>query len=58
MRATCALLAISPWPLPPAQRIVALAPSLTELMFAAGADSRLVGVARFSDYPSAAKTFH
>jgi hypothetical protein len=55
MRATCALLAISPWPLPPAQRIVVLAPSLTELMFAAGADSRLVGVARFSDYPSAAK---
>jgi len=39
----------------PAQRIVALAPSLTELVFAAGAGSRLVGVARFSDYPSAAK---
>ena len=38
----------------PAQRIVTLAPSLTELVFAAGAGDRLVGVARFSDYPPAA----
>ena len=56
MRATCALLAISPWPLMPAQRIVALAPSLTELVFAAGAGGRLVCVARFIDYPPAAKS--
>lgn len=39
----------------PAQRIVALAPSLAELAYAAGAGERLVGVARFSDYPAAAR---
>jgi iron complex transport system substrate-binding protein len=39
----------------PAQRIVALAPSLAELAFAAGAGERLVGVARFSDFPPAAR---
>jgi len=39
----------------PAQRIVALAPSLAELAFAAGAGGRLVGVARFSDFPPAAR---
>ena len=39
----------------PARRIVALAPSITELVFAAGAGAKLVGVARFSDYPPAAK---
>ena len=38
----------------PAQRIVAIAPSLTELAFAAGAGGRLVGVARYSDFPPAA----
>ncbi len=35
----------------PAQRIIALAPSVTELVYAAGAGDRLVGVARYSDYP-------
>lgn len=35
----------------PAQRIVALAPSITELVYAAGAGSRLAAVPRFSDYP-------
>ncbi len=39
----------------PAQRIVALAPSITELVFAAGGGERLVGVARYSDYPEAAR---
>ena len=39
----------------PAKRIVAIAPSLTELAFAAGAGSRLVGVARFSDFPPEAR---
>lgn len=39
----------------PARRIIALTPHLTELVFAAGAGARLVGVARFSDYPAAAK---
>jgi iron complex transport system substrate-binding protein len=40
----------------PAQRIVALAPSITELVFAAGGGAQLVGVPRFSDFPAAAKT--
>jgi iron complex transport system substrate-binding protein len=39
----------------PAQRIVALAPSLAELAFAAGAGERLVGVARYSDFPPEAR---
>lgn len=39
----------------PARRIVALAPHLAELAFAAGAGGRLAGVARFSDYPPAAR---
>jgi iron complex transport system substrate-binding protein len=38
----------------PAQRVVALAPSLTELVYAAGAGERLVGVASYSDYPAGA----
>jgi iron complex transport system substrate-binding protein len=36
-------------------RIVALAPSITEIVFALGAQDRLVGVTRFSDYPNAAQ---
>lgn len=39
----------------PAQRIVALAPNLTELVFAAGAGELLVGVSAYSDYPAAAR---
>ena len=39
----------------PAQRIVTLAPHLAEIVFAAGAGARLVGVARFSDFPEAAR---
>jgi len=35
----------------PAQRIVALAPSLAEMAHAAGAGARLVGVSRHSDFP-------
>lgn len=38
----------------PAQRIISLAPSLTELSFAAGAGDKLVGVIEYSDYPQAA----
>ncbi len=37
-----------------AGRIVSLAPHVTELLFAAGAGGRLVGVSAFSDYPAAA----
>jgi iron complex transport system substrate-binding protein len=40
----------------PARRIVSLAPNITELVFAAGAGDRLVGVSEFSDYPDAART--
>jgi iron complex transport system substrate-binding protein len=39
----------------PARRIVSLAPHATELAFAAGAGSFVVGVTAFSDYPPAAK---
>lgn len=39
----------------PAQRIVTLAPNLTELVYAAAAGDRLAGVARFSDYPPEAR---
>ncbi len=40
----------------PPRRIVSLAPSLTELVFALGAGSRLAGVTDFCDYPPAART--
>ena len=39
-----------------AQRIVTLAPNLTEIVFALGAGDRLVGVSEYSDYPEAART--
>lgn len=38
-----------------ARRIVTLAPSLAEIVFAAGAGDRLVGVARYSDFPPEAR---
>lgn len=37
------------------KRIVSLAPSTTELLFALGVESRIVGVTNFCDYPEAAK---
>jgi iron complex transport system substrate-binding protein len=40
----------------PPQRIVSLTPHLTELLFAVGAGSQLVGVDSASDYPAAART--
>ena len=39
----------------PPQRIVSLAPHLTELLFAVGAGSQVVGVDAASDYPKAAQ---
>ena len=39
----------------PAQRIVTLAPFLTELAFSIGAGDRVVGASAFSDYPREAK---
>ena len=38
----------------PAQRVVSLAPHLTEQIFSAGAGDRLVGVVSYSDYPAEA----
>ena len=38
----------------PAKRIVSLAPHVTEMIFAAGAGDRLVGVTSFSNYPEPA----
>ena len=39
----------------PARRIISLAPHITELLFAAGAGDRVVGVIDYSNYPEAAK---
>ena len=39
----------------PAQRIVSLAPSNTEMLFAIGLGERLVGVTEFCNYPEAAR---
>lgn len=40
----------------PAERIVTLSPHLTELAYAAGAGSRLIGTVEFSNHPPAART--
>jgi len=39
----------------PAQRVISLAPHVTELLFAAGGGSHVVGVVAYSDFPEAAK---
>ena len=39
----------------PAQRVISMAPHVTELLFAAGGGARVVGAMNFSDYPEAAK---
>src|SRR5262249_19480248 len=38
-----------------AQRIISLAPNLTEILFAIGAGKEIVGTSVYSDYPVAAK---
>ncbi len=40
---------------PPAQRIISLAPSNTEILFAVGAEDQIVGRDEISDYPEAAQ---
>lgn len=40
----------------PARRVVSLIPAATELLFAIGADSVVVGRTRYCDYPAAAKS--
>lgn len=39
----------------PALRIISLAPHVTEMLFAAGAGSQVVGVVKYSDYPEQAQ---
>ncbi|MES2771933.1 MAG: cobalamin-binding protein [Pseudomonadota bacterium] len=39
----------------PAQRVISMAPHITELLFAAGATQQIVGTVSYSDYPEAAK---
>jgi iron complex transport system substrate-binding protein len=39
----------------PAQRIISLAPHVTELLYTAGAGERIVGAVEYSNYPEAAK---
>jgi iron complex transport system substrate-binding protein len=39
----------------PAQRVITLAPSLTEIVYAVGGGARLVGTVTYSDYPVAAQ---
>lgn len=41
-------------PSEPAKRIISLAPNITELVYAAGAGSALIGVVEYSDFPPAA----
>lgn len=40
----------------PAQRIISLAPHTTELLFAAGAGDKIIGVMEYSDFPAAARS--
>ncbi len=40
----------------PARRVVSLAPSATEILFAVGLDAEVVGVTTFCDYPAQAKS--
>lgn len=39
----------------PAVRVIAMAPHVTELLFAAGGAERIIGVVSFSDFPEAAR---
>ena len=40
----------------PATRVISMSPHVTELLFAAGGGSRIVGAVNYSDYPEAAKS--
>lgn len=40
----------------PAERVISMAPHVTEMLFAAGGGKRIVGAVTYSDYPEAAKS--
>ena len=40
----------------PAQRVISMAPHVTELLFAAGGGARIIGAMNFSDYPHEARS--
>lgn len=54
--AACLAACAAEAPPPRAERIISVAPNLTELLYAAGAAGQLVAVSEFSDYPEAAKS--
>jgi iron complex transport system substrate-binding protein len=40
----------------PAQRVISMAPHVTELLFAAGGGARIIGAMNYSDYPAQARS--
>src|SRR5215468_7306438 len=57
MRATTLILFLFAFQLgPPQQRIVSVAPGITEILFALDAGERVVGDTTYCNYPEAAKT--
>ncbi len=44
-----------PYPLKPPERIISLAPNITEILFALGLGDSVVGVTRYCDFPEAAR---
>ncbi|MCC6580479.1 MAG: ABC transporter substrate-binding protein [Phycisphaeraceae bacterium] len=53
---TTATMTMTTGPAQPARRVISLAPSITETLFAVGAGNRVVGVTRYCLYPPQAKT--
>ncbi len=60
MKAFCLLIVLCitlsgiAWAAPP-ERVISLAPNITEILFALGLENRIVGVTSFCDYPAEAK---
>ncbi len=53
--AACLAACTAKTPVPKGERIISVAPNLTELLFAAGAAVQVVAVSEYSDHPEAAK---
>jgi len=53
--ATCYFLLVSAVHAEPPNRIISLAPNLTEILFSIGLEDRIIGVTNFCDYPEEAK---